>query len=573
MNTFYTDDKATQIVLSLLKSHGINKVVVSPGTTNIALVGSMQYDSFFKLYSSVDERSAAYMACGLSYESGEPVVITCTEATASRNYFPGLTEAYYRKLPILAITGTHGNYEIGNLKPQVIDRRTSPNDTVRKSINIGKCKDKDDEWYITLKVNEAILELFRNGGGPAHINLPFTCNTYNTKQLPNIRVIHRYNSTANLPHISQGRIAIFIGSHKPFRQETIRAIDLFCDNHNAVVFCDRTSNYDGKYRIDYALIAAQTQWNPPTATPELLIHIGEVSGDTYTQGKLKPQITWRVSEDGEIKDTFQTLQNVFEMSDADFFAYYANINLNLNHEYFVACQKEYELIKSQLPETGLSNVWIAKILSGKIPSGSYLHFSIFNSLRSWNFFQLSNSIHTSCNVGGFGIDGALSTLLGASLIHPNVLHFLVIGDLAFFYDMNTLGNRYVGKNLRILLINNGRGTEFRKFDHPCIVFGEDADPYMAAAGHFGTQSKSLVKNYAQNLGFKYLTASSKEDFLSTYEEFVNPNITDQPLIFEVFTNTKNESEAIDAYRHIIKDELLGLKNKTKGIVKSILRLK
>lgn len=573
MNTFYTDDKATQIVLSLLKSHGINKVVVSPGTTNIALVGSMQYDPFFKLYSSVDERSAAYMACGLSYESGEPVVITCTEATASRNYFPGLTEAYYRKLPILAITGTHGNYEIGNLKPQVIDRSVAPIDTVRKSVDIGKCKDKDDEWYITLKVNEVILELFRNGGAPAHINLPFVCNTYNTKQLPDVRVIHRYSSIGNLPNMPQGRIAIFIGSHKPFGQSAIKAIDSFCNNHNAVVFCDKTSNYNGKYRIDYALIAAQMQWEPSTTSPELLIHIGEVSGDTYTQGKLKPQTTWRVSEDGEIKDTFRKLQNVFAMSETDFFTYYANINPSFEHEYLIACQNEYEAIKVKLPEINFSNVWIAQTLVDKIPSGSYLHFSIFNSLRSWNFFQLSNNVHTTCNVGGFGIDGALSTILGASLIHPDVLHFLIIGDLAFFYDMNALGNRFVGKNLRILLINNGRGTEFRKFDHPCMVFGENADSYMAAAGHFGIQSKCLVKDYAQNLGFEYLTASSKEEFLLLYEKFINPEITDKSLIFEVFTDSKDESKAIDAYRHIIKDNMLNIKDKTKNLIKSILKRK
>ena len=54
----------------------------------------------------VDERSAAYIACGLSEESGEAVALTCTGATASRNYLSGLTEAYYRKLPILAITST-----------------------------------------------------------------------------------------------------------------------------------------------------------------------------------------------------------------------------------------------------------------------------------------------------------------------------------------------------------------------------------------------------------------------------------------------------------------------------------
>lgn len=58
------------------------------------------------MYSSVDERSAAYIACGMAAELGEPVVLTCTGATASRNYISGLTEAYYRKLPVLAVTSS-----------------------------------------------------------------------------------------------------------------------------------------------------------------------------------------------------------------------------------------------------------------------------------------------------------------------------------------------------------------------------------------------------------------------------------------------------------------------------------
>ena len=49
-------------------------------------------DSWFEMYSSVDERSAAYMACGMAAESGEVVVLSCTGATASRNYVSGLTE-------------------------------------------------------------------------------------------------------------------------------------------------------------------------------------------------------------------------------------------------------------------------------------------------------------------------------------------------------------------------------------------------------------------------------------------------------------------------------------------------
>lgn len=253
------------------------------------------------------------MACGLAYESGEPVVLSCTEATASRNYFPGLTEAYYRKLPILAITGTHGSYDVGHLKPQVIDRSIAPLDTVRLSVDLGKCKDGNDEWSINTKANMAILELTRKGGGPAHINLAFSCNSYNTKELPATRVIRRYSMGDDLPNLPKGRIAIFIGSHRLWTKEELMTIDAFCANHNAVILCDKTSGYIGKYRIDYSLVAAQMLYSSSTSRPDLLIHIGEVSGDTYTQSRLKPKVTWRVSTDGDIKDTFRSLNNVFDM--------------------------------------------------------------------------------------------------------------------------------------------------------------------------------------------------------------------------------------------------------------------
>ena len=125
MKNYYSAEQNVQILVSLMKKHGIKKIIVSPGMTNICFVASVQHDSFFELYSAVDERSAAYLACGLAAESGEAVAISCTGATASRNYVPGLTEAFYRKLPVLAITSSQPNSRIGHNIAQVTDRRSS----------------------------------------------------------------------------------------------------------------------------------------------------------------------------------------------------------------------------------------------------------------------------------------------------------------------------------------------------------------------------------------------------------------------------------------------------------------
>ena len=130
MATYYTDERNAQILIALMKEHGIKKVIASPGGTNIGVVASLQHDPYFDIFSCVDERSAAYMACGMAAESGEPVALSCTGATASRNYVPALTEAFYRKLPILAITSSHPNCDIGHHIAQVTDRRDPMPDIV-----------------------------------------------------------------------------------------------------------------------------------------------------------------------------------------------------------------------------------------------------------------------------------------------------------------------------------------------------------------------------------------------------------------------------------------------------------
>ena len=164
MSFYYSTNVNVQLLIALMKEHHINKVIASPGTTNLEFMASLQQDDYFEVYSCVDERSAAYMACGLAAETGDPVVITCTEATASRNYYSGMTEAYHRKLPILAVTGLHSSSCVGNLEPQVIDRSESPKDSMKRKINLPVIKDENDYKESELLINIAILELKRNGG-------------------------------------------------------------------------------------------------------------------------------------------------------------------------------------------------------------------------------------------------------------------------------------------------------------------------------------------------------------------------------------------------------------------------
>ena len=129
----------------------------------------------------------------------------------------------------------------------------------------------------------------------------------------------------------------------------------------------------------------------------------------------------------------------------------------------------------------------------------------------------------------------------------------------------------MGNNVRIILINNGRGVEFRKKDHPGYRFGMDADLYIAAAGHYGNQSPELVKHYATDLGFEYMSATTKEEFETVKERFLTPELTEKPMLLEVFPDYMDDVENLDLVRHTLPDDRTILKkaeDSTKQVIKS-----
>lgn len=552
MSTYYSAEKNVQILIALMKAHGIKKVVVSPGTTNVTFVASIVYDGSFEVYSVVDERSAAYMACGLSAETGEPVALSCTQATASRNYFPALTEAYYRKLPILAITSTRTIEDVGHSLQQVIDRSVQPKDTVKLSVYLPVIHTEKERWACEINANRAILELRRHGGGPVHINLgtEYT-KDFSVKELPNVRKIERFTTIDNLPELKQGRIGIFVASHLAWNDRLTAAADAFCEKYNAVVLCDHSSNYRGKYGIMKKAVVVQELYDAPCKEIDVLIHIGDMSG-AYV-GHLKPNEVWRVSADGEIKDPLKKLHYVFEMDELSFFERYltSKSKAEPNISFYREWREEYESIISAAQERKndipFSNSWVALNTVSRIPQNSVLHLGIYNTLRTWSFFEAPKEVLCFSNVGGFGIDGNMSTLIGASQANADKLYFGVFGDLSFFYDMNSLGNRHVGKNLRIMMINNGRGTEFTNKDNFTYAAGVDpnAVSYISADGHFGGKSQQLVRHYSEDLGFKYYSASNKEEFLKCLDDFVSPEIGDSSVVFEIFTDSNDERDALE----------------------------
>lgn len=579
MNIKYSIEPNILMTMSLLKAHNIRDVVISPGGTNVCLSTSLMNDTFFKLYSCVDERSAAYMACGIAEECDTPVVLCCTGATASRNYVPALTEAFYRKLPILVLTTSQHEGKVGHNFPQVTDRWQQMNDILNYSTHIPvKIDGNMDHWHYNVEINKAILTLTRSGGGPSHINLATDSSIdFSTDVLPNERVIHRIEIDDCFPQIASHRIAVYVGNHKKWTPSLTTLVEKFCKKYNAAVLCDNTSGYHGKYKVEACVITTQAKYTSPLMEIDLLIHIGDVSG-AYMN--ISPKRVWRVNPDGEIRDTFFTLEYVFQMPESVFFKKY------LEHQpssvfgkgYAKELQDECQKIRGQIQNLPFSNAWLAKITVDKLPNNCEIHFGILNSLRAWNYYHIDDSIDCFCNTGGFGIDGCLSSAIGASLVHPEKIYYCILGDLAFFYDMNSVGVRHIGTNLRIIMVNNGCGAEFHI--PACVtkragLEKEMINQYTAASGHYGNMSPVLLQHFAQDLGFEYIGVRSKEEYSKKLDYITSPENYERPLFVEVFTNVDDDAEGLRILTTLQKSAKGTAKEFAKNILgaKNIQRIK
>lgn len=574
----YTDARNAQLVIALLKEYGIRNIIASPGTTNVPFVYSVQNDSFFNIYSAIDERSAAYMACGLAAESGEPVVLSCTGATASRDYMPGLTEAFYRKLPVLALTSMHFTEDIGNLSTQILDRSVIPNDIARYHTSLEMIENermaKDEE----LRINIALSELTRDGGGPVAVQLITDGNyTFSATSLPKVNRINRFlpEKISEWPELpDNAKIAVLLGVHRTFSATESEMLEHFVETHDAVVFSDISSGYHGKFAFGSALACIQLQNNPIRSAfePDLVIHVGEMTGDYNTMGFLTGLNcpVWRVSLDGEFRQHFARLENVFQCSIEFFFSHYAS-NKYVESGYRTKWENYDIQLRKRMPEFPFSNIWMAQQLHSMIPAGSIVHPAILSSLSSWDYFPLPKDVRSSANVGGFGIDGCTSALIGASL-SSHELCFCITGDLAFFYDMNSLGCREIGPNLRIFLINNGLGMTFKLSNHVGSQIGPSANIFIAAEGHNAaaksvTGNQSPARAWAESLGFKYLSASSKEEFNAVKDIFTSKD-SEAPILFECFTHEEDERTARDLIDSI--DSRTDSKTQLKKTIKKVL---
>lgn len=538
----YSIAKNIQIVIATLKAHNISQLVLSPGGTNAPFIRNVQDDDFFKCYSVVDERSALYFAIGIYLETGKPVAVCCTSAQATRNYLPGLTEAYYKHVPILAITFSKHYRFVGQDYMQAPNQTSLPEDAVRKTYALPYVANEPDFMHCARLANEAMLDLVHRVPAPIQLNVPMLDTELGKdveENLPEVKIIKRYyeEDVANV-NLADKRILIVVGENRGINDSTIIQ---FAKSHNAAIYVNHLSNMRNDFTVEGNLLLtvfSQADFDE-TLAPDILITIGGQTGDYPLYHKLAESGCkyehWRICPSGDIVDTYDHLTRVYECTYDEFFG---GINGSSNtNDYLITWRSSVAKLNSDV-EIPLSNMYTAQKLHGLIPESSIVNFAILNSLRVWNLYPIKNKVRCFCNVGAFGIDGGLSTFFGQSVMTDD-LCFMVTGDLAFFYDMNSLGIRHIKNNVRIILVNNNGGIEFKYGVNE--EMGKQIDRYIAAANHFRNSEGWATVN-----GFKYHAVRTKKEFDELTITLVSQS--ESPILVEVFTTDANESNAMSQIR-------------------------
>ena len=147
-----------------------------------------------------------------------------------------------------------------------------------------------------------------------------------------------------------------------------------------------------------------------------------------------------------------------------------------------------------------------------------------------------------CNRGVNGIEGSLSTAAGFSCVTDDMV-FCVIGDLSFFYDQNALWNQNLRGNLRILLLNNGKGGIFNML--PGLDQSPARDRFVAAEHH------TTAEGICQQTHVAYLKATNMEEMKKGIATLIRQE-SDTPMLLEVFTNPVDDQTALQTYYQSLK---------------------
>ena len=556
----YTNKENVNILTALFVEHGVRHAVVCPGSRNAPITHNLVVCPDIECCNVVDERSAGFYALGMALATASPVAVCVTSGTALLNLMPAVAEASYQRVPLVVVSADRPPQWIDQLDGQTLPQGDALGRFVRKAVTLPEPHDDEERWFCNRLVNEALLAARRQGGGPVHINVPLSepLYEYTVEALPDERTIffaparsdkrlltecagRLFSSRRPMIVVGQTKrddllLEDFAGLHKPIvvLNEALSIGRGAChfdevldkvtrEQSNKVTQEQGNKVQTSRFKVlapsSYASEQARAQGAEPTLreafTPDFVLYLGGELVSKRLKQCLRqlPASTqvWAVSEDGEVRDTFCHLHGVIEGHPADVLADLAELTADVpmrdSTEFFelwddILANADEAIDTYEPPFSPMAAVRLLEEALDKVTkeqsNGVARHYANSTAVRLANRYARG---YVWCNRGVNGIEGTLSTAAGFSLVCDEEV-VCVIGDLSFFYDQNALWQRALGDKLRILLLNNGGGGIFERFEG--LKESPARDCVMA---RHTTSAEGICQSY----GVQYRAARSMEE--------------------------------------------------------------
>ena len=551
-----------QLFVKQCIDEGLKHVVVSPGSRNAPLTVSFNQHPKISCTIIPDERSAAFFALGMAQELNEPVALLCTSGSASTNYYPAIVEAYYQRIPLVAITADRPQNMINQGDGQSIVQADLYKNHIDYFCQFNDVEStKAYETYLLKETRQAFAHLKANSKGPVHINFSLSEPLYDTVEIDFNETDHEVPKHVSKKLLTAEQIDSLRakwGEHKKImilcgqmipNQALKDQLKLLADKHSALVLVENTSNLVDQsfiHCIDRTLNSIPENEQKDFA-PDLLITLGGAIVSKRIKSFLRTHQAkqhWKVSYDFPEMDTYQNLSQSFEVDAVSFFRQLKLDDIELNSDYGRKWKQKDLLIQDKANSFFESlNTWgdiyAFHMVLDCIPENSILHLANSSVVRYAQLFDPIRSIIYRSNRGVSGIDGSTSTAAGASYIAKETWVNLITGDMSFFYDSNAFWNHELASNFRIFLINNGGGGIFKIIPGPDST--EELDDFFVFQNTFD------AKHICSAFGISHYSARSVQEIEEQMEDFYTYEKQGKPKLMEILTsNQKNEVE-LDAF--------------------------
>ncbi|MGI5169746.1 2-succinyl-5-enolpyruvyl-6-hydroxy-3-cyclohexene-1-carboxylic-acid synthase [Spirillospora sp. CA-253888] len=494
---------ATVLVDEFLRC-GMTDVVLAPGSRSAPLALALYHAEQagrVRLHVRVDERSASFLALGMAKRSARPVALVCTSGTAAANFHPAVIEAHESGVPLVVLTADRPPELRDTGANQTIDQVKLYGTAARWSTEIGVPENRPGMVaYWRSLVSRAWGLAQAPVAGPVHLNAAFReplipdgdeswCEPLDgdaTGAWTKIRAATP-GSVLHVPPTRRGVLVVGDGASNVKRYVAAASMAGW------PVLAEPNGN--ARYG-DHALSAHHFLLGVPEFVerhrPEVVVTIGKPGLSRPLLSLLRraeehivlsPDLSRWPDPVRSATQVAQDIEIPVVSGDDAWLKSWRAADL--------AAASAVDEVLDSYPE--VTEPRLARDLVAALPGGSLLFTAASMPIRDLDqVMRPRRGIRVMANRGASGIDGLVSTAMGAALVHSG-RSYALLGDLSFLHDQNglILGPEERRPDLALVVVNNAGGGIFSLLPQAAMrgpferVFGtpHQVDLEAVAAAH------------------------------------------------------------------------------------------